>query len=174
MASGGVPRLLYDLPYKPCHRILLIFLIPKLSSGSIAMSFDLVLKPSCEGCGSTSDLYGSNCKHTTLCRSCGKNMAENRGRCRMCGAFITKLIRVCSPSVTPRGALTLLTQFALFSFRVLIRLGRLGFWYFLSGFVSIRFMMFVKKDDISIEFCSFKLGLRKYLEERQFHCLKKN
>ncbi|XP_010928148.1 transcription initiation factor IIF subunit alpha [Elaeis guineensis] len=57
------------------------------------MSFDLVLKPSCEGCGSTSDLYGSNCKHTTLCRSCGKTMAENRGRCRMCGAFITKLIR---------------------------------------------------------------------------------
>ncbi|RRT80321.1 hypothetical protein BHM03_00011453 [Ensete ventricosum] len=58
------------------------------------MSFDLVLKPCCDGCGSTSDLYGSNCKHTTLCLSCGKTMAANRGRCHLCGAFITKLIRV--------------------------------------------------------------------------------
>ncbi|RWW78955.1 hypothetical protein BHE74_00012786 [Ensete ventricosum] len=57
------------------------------------MSFDLVLKPCCDGCGSTSDLYGSNCKHTTLCLSCGKTMAANRGRCHLCGAFITKLIR---------------------------------------------------------------------------------
>ncbi|URD82286.1 Transcription initiation factor IIF subunit alpha [Musa troglodytarum] len=57
------------------------------------MSFDLVLKPCCDGCGSTSDLYGSNCKHTTLCLSCGKTMAANRCRCHLCGAFITKLIR---------------------------------------------------------------------------------
>ncbi|XP_072974176.1 transcription initiation factor IIF subunit alpha isoform X1 [Typha angustifolia] len=57
------------------------------------MSTDLVLKPSCEGCGSTSDLYGSNCKHTTLCLSCGKSMAHNRARCLLCGAPITNLIR---------------------------------------------------------------------------------
>ncbi|WOL15601.1 transcription initiation factor IIF subunit alpha-like [Canna indica] len=57
------------------------------------MSFDLVLKPCCDGCGSTSDLYGSNCKHSTLCLSCGKTMAASRGRCHICGAFVTKLIR---------------------------------------------------------------------------------
>ncbi|RWW45115.1 hypothetical protein BHE74_00049079 [Ensete ventricosum] len=60
------------------------------------MSFDLVLKPCCDGCGSTSDLYGSNCKDTTLCLSCGKTMAANRGRCHLCGAFITKLIRAAT------------------------------------------------------------------------------
>ncbi|PKA56655.1 Transcription initiation factor IIF subunit alpha [Apostasia shenzhenica] len=57
------------------------------------MSFDLVLKPACEGCGSPSDLYGSNCKHKTLCPSCGRTMAENRARCNICGVPITKLIR---------------------------------------------------------------------------------
>ncbi|CAN6477591.1 unnamed protein product [Victoria cruziana] len=57
------------------------------------MSMDLVLKPSCGGCGSTSDLYGSNCKHMTLCLSCGKTMAETRSKCRECGVPITKLIR---------------------------------------------------------------------------------
>ncbi|KAB5519099.1 hypothetical protein DKX38_023418 [Salix brachista] len=58
------------------------------------MSFDLLLKPSCSGCGSTTDLYGSNCKHMTLCLSCGKTMAENRGKCFDCGATVTRLIRV--------------------------------------------------------------------------------
>ncbi|XP_057976608.1 transcription initiation factor IIF subunit alpha-like isoform X2 [Malania oleifera] len=57
------------------------------------MLFDLLLKPSCSGCGSTTDLYGSNCKHMTLCLSCGKTMAENRGACYDCGATVTRLIR---------------------------------------------------------------------------------
>ncbi|KAM7495588.1 hypothetical protein LguiB_030197 [Lonicera macranthoides] len=57
------------------------------------MSFDLMLKPSCSGCGSTVELYGSNCKHLTLCVSCGKTMAENRGKCYECGATISRLIR---------------------------------------------------------------------------------
>ena len=59
------------------------------------MSIDLLLKPSCSGCGSSSDLYGSNCKHMTLCLSCGKTMAENRGKCYDCGTPVTRLIRVC-------------------------------------------------------------------------------
>ncbi|KAK4764949.1 hypothetical protein SAY86_026039 [Trapa natans] len=57
------------------------------------MSSDLVLKSSCGGCGSTTNLYGSNCKHMTLCSSCGKTMAENRGKCYDCGATLTRLIR---------------------------------------------------------------------------------
>ncbi|XP_030973075.1 transcription initiation factor IIF subunit alpha isoform X1 [Quercus lobata] len=57
------------------------------------MSFDLLLKPSCSGCGSTTDLYGSNCKHLTLCLTCGKTMAENRGKCFECGTTVTRLIR---------------------------------------------------------------------------------
>ncbi|KAG6768915.1 hypothetical protein POTOM_024527 [Populus tomentosa] len=57
------------------------------------MSFDLQLQPSCSGCGSTTDLYGSNCKHMTLCLTCGKTMAENRGKCFDCGAIVTRLIR---------------------------------------------------------------------------------
>ncbi|CAK7345100.1 unnamed protein product [Dovyalis caffra] len=57
------------------------------------MSFDLLLKPSCSGCSSTTDLYGSNCKHMTLCLTCGKTMAENRGKCFECGATVTRLIR---------------------------------------------------------------------------------
>ncbi|XP_024443955.1 transcription initiation factor IIF subunit alpha isoform X1 [Populus trichocarpa] len=57
------------------------------------MSFDLLLKPSCSGCGSTTDLYGSNCKHMTLCLNCGKTMAENRGKCFDCGTTVSRLIR---------------------------------------------------------------------------------
>ncbi|EOY28872.1 Transcription activators,DNA binding,RNA polymerase II transcription factors,catalytics,transcription initiation factors isoform 4 [Theobroma cacao] len=57
------------------------------------MSFDLMLKSSCSGCGSTVDLYGSNCKHMTLCVTCGKTMAENQGKCFECGAIVTRLIR---------------------------------------------------------------------------------
>ncbi|XP_022967231.1 transcription initiation factor IIF subunit alpha-like [Cucurbita maxima] len=57
------------------------------------MSLDLMLKPSCSGCGSTTELYGSNCKHMTLCLSCGKTMAENKGKCYDCGATLTRLIR---------------------------------------------------------------------------------
>ncbi|KAF7113725.1 hypothetical protein RHSIM_RhsimUnG0109100 [Rhododendron simsii] len=55
------------------------------------MSFDL--KPCCGGCGSSKDLYGSNCKHLTMCFACGKTMAENGGKCCECGATITRLIR---------------------------------------------------------------------------------
>lgn len=58
------------------------------------MSMDLILKPSCSGCGSTTDLYGSNCKHLTLCLTCGKTMAEKHGKCYDCGATVTRLIRV--------------------------------------------------------------------------------
>lgn len=54
---------------------------------------DLMLKPTCGGCGTTSDLYGSNCKHLTLCSSCGKTMAENRAKCYECGTTLTRLIR---------------------------------------------------------------------------------
>ncbi|PQQ21172.1 transcription initiation factor IIF subunit alpha isoform X2 [Prunus yedoensis var. nudiflora] len=57
------------------------------------MSADLTLRSSCSGCGSTSELYGSNCKHMTLCLSCGKTMAENRAKCFECGAIVTRLIR---------------------------------------------------------------------------------
>ncbi|KAJ1405538.1 Winged helix-like DNA-binding domain superfamily [Sesbania bispinosa] len=57
------------------------------------MSMDLLLKPSCSGCGSTTDLYGSNCKHMTLCLTCGKTMAENKAKCFDCGATVTRLIR---------------------------------------------------------------------------------
>ncbi|ERN19162.1 hypothetical protein AMTR_s00061p00167160 [Amborella trichopoda] len=61
--------------------------------GFRTMSGDLVLKSSCVGCGSNSDLYGSNCKHLTLCQSCGKTMAETRSKCYECGTPITRLIR---------------------------------------------------------------------------------
>ncbi|KAK4771704.1 hypothetical protein SAY86_013479 [Trapa natans] len=67
------------------------------------MSFDLVLKSSCRGCGSTTDLYGSNCKHMTLCSSCGKTMAENRGKCYDCGATLTRLIREYNVRASPGG-----------------------------------------------------------------------
>ncbi|KAI3851859.1 hypothetical protein MKW98_019858 [Papaver atlanticum] len=57
------------------------------------MSFDLKLKPSCGGCGSTSDLYGSNCKHMTLCFNCGKRMTQKRAKCSDCGTQTNRLIR---------------------------------------------------------------------------------
>uniref|UniRef100_A0A0C9QUD0 Transcription initiation factor IIF subunit alpha n=1 Tax=Wollemia nobilis TaxID=56998 RepID=A0A0C9QUD0_9CONI len=57
------------------------------------MSGDLVLKSSCSGCGTTSDLYGSNCKHMTLCLTCGKSMAESKTACSECGVPVTRLIR---------------------------------------------------------------------------------
>ncbi|EEF43004.1 transcription initiation factor IIF subunit alpha [Ricinus communis] len=56
-------------------------------------TMDLMLKGSCSGCGSTTDLYGSNCKHMTLCLSCGKTMAENHAKCFDCGATVSRLIR---------------------------------------------------------------------------------
>ncbi|KAG8651036.1 transcription initiation factor IIF subunit alpha isoform X2 [Manihot esculenta] len=65
------------------------------------MSFDLILKSSCSGCGSTTDLYGSNCKHMTLCLTCGKTMAENRGKCYDCGAVVTRLIREYNVRASP-------------------------------------------------------------------------
>ncbi|KAL3818475.1 hypothetical protein ACJIZ3_004380 [Penstemon smallii] len=57
------------------------------------MSIDLILKPSCSSCGSTVELYGSTCKHMTLCFSCGKTMAEKRAKCQECGTPVTRLIR---------------------------------------------------------------------------------
>ncbi|CAH2071504.1 unnamed protein product [Thlaspi arvense] len=53
----------------------------------------LILKPACMGCGSQSDLYGSNCRHMTLCFKCGKTMAENKAKCLDCGTVVTRLIR---------------------------------------------------------------------------------
>ncbi|KAK1387837.1 Transcription initiation factor IIF subunit alpha [Heracleum sosnowskyi] len=57
------------------------------------MSGDLILKSSCRICKSMTELYGSNCKHLTLCVSCGKSMAEKGTKCHDCGAPITRLIR---------------------------------------------------------------------------------
>ncbi|XP_033142050.1 transcription initiation factor IIF subunit alpha isoform X2 [Brassica rapa] len=57
------------------------------------MSHCLVLKPSCMGCGSQSDLYGSSCRHMTICLKCGKTMAENKAKCLDCGTVLTRLIR---------------------------------------------------------------------------------
>ncbi|KAL5713931.1 hypothetical protein ACHQM5_015962 [Ranunculus cassubicifolius] len=68
------------------------------------MSFDLHLKASCSSCGSTSDLYGSNCKHLTLCISCGKNMAQNHHNCSQCNTPITCLIREYNVRTTPPNA----------------------------------------------------------------------
>ncbi|KAE8689676.1 Transcription initiation factor IIF subunit alpha [Hibiscus syriacus] len=65
------------------------------------MSFDLMLKPTCSGCGSSQDLYGSNCKHMTLCVSSGKTMAENQGKCFECGAIVTRLIREYNVRASP-------------------------------------------------------------------------
>jgi hypothetical protein len=66
-------------------------------------SADLVLKPACESCSNMSDLYGTGCKHTTLCSTCGKSMARSRARCLVCSAPITKLIRVLEPSLHQLG-----------------------------------------------------------------------
>ncbi|KAK1391473.1 Transcription initiation factor IIF subunit alpha [Heracleum sosnowskyi] len=57
------------------------------------MSGDLILKSACRICKSMTELYGSNCKHLTLCVSCGKSMAEKGTKCHDCGAPITRLIR---------------------------------------------------------------------------------
>lgn len=65
------------------------------------MSTDLLLKPTCGGCGSSSDLYGSNCKHMTLCVACGKTMAENKGKCYDCGEVVTRLIREYNVRASP-------------------------------------------------------------------------
>ncbi|EFH48922.1 mutant TFIIF-alpha [Arabidopsis lyrata subsp. lyrata] len=57
------------------------------------MSNCLQLKPACMGCGSQSDLYGSSCRHMTLCLKCGRTMAENKAKCLDCGTVLTRLIR---------------------------------------------------------------------------------
>ncbi|KAJ3679698.1 hypothetical protein LUZ60_017709 [Juncus effusus] len=54
---------------------------------------DLVLRPTCDGCGAASELYGSACKHRTLCLSCGRSMALSHQRCPVCSAPIRHLIR---------------------------------------------------------------------------------
>ncbi|CAN1772770.1 Transcription initiation factor IIF subunit alpha [Linum perenne] len=64
------------------------------------MTNDLVLKSSCR-CGSTSNLYGSNCKHMTLCLDCGKKMAETGAKCYDCGASVTRLIREYNVRASP-------------------------------------------------------------------------
>ncbi|GJR53044.1 hypothetical protein Tco_1403565 [Tanacetum coccineum] len=57
------------------------------------MSFDLMLKACCDLCGSPNELYGSNCKHMTLCVKCGKLMVERKDKCRDCGVTVTRHIR---------------------------------------------------------------------------------
>ncbi|KAL6644739.1 hypothetical protein ACP70R_016347 [Stipagrostis hirtigluma subsp. patula] len=54
---------------------------------------DLVLKAACEACGAASDLYGTACRHATLCQSCGAAMARARARCAVCAAPVATLIR---------------------------------------------------------------------------------
>lgn len=58
------------------------------------MAAELVLKDACSGCGATLDLYGSGCRHLTLCAKCGKTMAETAAPCSDCGVPVTRLIRV--------------------------------------------------------------------------------
>lgn len=70
---------------------------------------DLVLKDNCTGCRATTDLYGSNCGHLTLCVKCGKSMAETSAPCSECGVPVTRLIKVsedfsCSPKLKAIGA----------------------------------------------------------------------
>ncbi|CAH8387957.1 unnamed protein product [Eruca vesicaria subsp. sativa] len=45
------------------------------------------------GCGSHADLYGSSCRHMTLCLKCSKTMAENKAKCLDRGTVLTRLIR---------------------------------------------------------------------------------
>ncbi|KAH8969413.1 hypothetical protein BDL97_02G032500 [Sphagnum fallax] len=59
----------------------------------MAMAAELVLKDACSGCGATLDLYGSGCRHLTLCAKCGKTMAETAAPCSDCGVPVTRLIR---------------------------------------------------------------------------------
>ncbi|KAL0712861.1 hypothetical protein Bca4012_019839 [Brassica carinata] len=63
------------------------------SLNRIKMLNCLTLKPACMGCGSKSDLYGSSCRHMTICLKCGKTMAENKAKCLDCGTVLTRLIR---------------------------------------------------------------------------------
>jgi hypothetical protein len=64
------------------------------SWSNMAMAAELVLKDACSGCGATLDLYGSGCRHLTLCAKCGKTMAETAAPCSDCGVPVTRLIRV--------------------------------------------------------------------------------
>ncbi|KAM0869110.1 hypothetical protein ACQ4PT_040896 [Festuca glaucescens] len=54
---------------------------------------NLVLKPACDACGKASDLYGTACRHATVCSSCGKAMAQARMACAVCAAPVTNLIQ---------------------------------------------------------------------------------
>ncbi|PWZ06813.1 Transcription initiation factor IIF subunit alpha [Zea mays] len=60
--------------------------------GSVAPA-ELVLKAACERCGAASGLYATSCRHTTLCSDCGMTLALARGRCTVCSALVTRLIR---------------------------------------------------------------------------------
>ncbi|KAL2634215.1 hypothetical protein R1flu_005694 [Riccia fluitans] len=53
----------------------------------------LVLKPNCDGCGATTDLYGSTCRHMTVCMPCGKSLVETGGLCTECSSPVLRLIR---------------------------------------------------------------------------------
>ncbi|KAL6867488.1 hypothetical protein ACP4OV_015512 [Aristida adscensionis] len=64
-----------------------------MGSGGGAAAADLVLKPACDACGAASDLYGTACRHATLCQPCGAATARAGGRCAVCAAPVTTLIR---------------------------------------------------------------------------------
>ncbi|XP_062209186.1 transcription initiation factor IIF subunit alpha-like isoform X2 [Phragmites australis] len=72
-----------------------------MGSGSAAA--DLVPKAACEACGAASDLYVTECRHATLCHSCGAAMARARGRCAVCAAPVTTLIREYTVRVDTTG-----------------------------------------------------------------------
>ncbi|KAM0869104.1 hypothetical protein ACQ4PT_040895 [Festuca glaucescens] len=54
---------------------------------------NLVLKAACDACGKASGLYGTACRHATVCSSCGQAMARARTPCAVCAAPVTNLIR---------------------------------------------------------------------------------
>lgn len=100
------------------------------------MSIDLLLKPTCGGCGSTTDLYGSNCKHMTLCLTCGKTMAENKAKCVDCGVTVTRLIRVRSmfPLSFTFFFVPCITCFCFFLFWIGIKFYWMTFYFAFSSF----------------------------------------
>eukprot|EP00250_Pteridium_aquilinum_P028593 c37436_g1_i1 orf=57-1688(+) len=57
------------------------------------MTQELPLKSGCGSCGATFDIYGSQCRHMSLCKPCGKSMAEKATPCPDCGTPVTRLIR---------------------------------------------------------------------------------
>ncbi|KAF0910596.1 hypothetical protein E2562_003030 [Oryza meyeriana var. granulata] len=64
---------------------------------------DFVIKAACERCGSASELYGTGCRHATLCLSCGRAMARSSDCCAVCAAPVSRLIREYNVLVDTTG-----------------------------------------------------------------------